>query len=63
MFVLVPEDVAAGQLRQKTLDSVTDGLQLLPSNVLLFVLGAPKSSSIEVIVEYRAPSVTGVVRV
>jgi hypothetical protein len=55
--------VAGGKLRQETSDNVTDGLQLLQRNVLLLVLGALKSSSLKVLVHYRAPFVNGDVHV
>jgi predicted AAA+ superfamily ATPase len=42
---------------------VTDGLQLFPNNVLFFILGAPKSSSLEALVQNRAPNVARLVRV
>jgi hypothetical protein len=61
--MFVHEDVAAGKPRQETFNRVTDGLQLLPCNVMLIVLGAPKSSSREVLVRDRAPSIARAVRV
>jgi hypothetical protein len=57
------KDVASGHMRQESLDNVTDGLQLLLGIVMLFVLGAPKSLNREVLVHYRASSVTGDVHV
>jgi hypothetical protein len=52
--LLALEDVA-GKLGQETLDGVTDGLKLFSCNVLVFVLGAPKSSNIEALT-IRSPS-------
>jgi hypothetical protein len=63
MVVFAHEDVAGGEARKETLDNVTDGFQLLRCNVLLFVHGAPKCSSLDVLVQYRAPSLAGAVRV
>jgi hypothetical protein len=63
LVILVHEDVVAGQVQQKTLDGVTDGLQVFPFNVMMFVLGAPKYSSLETLVHNRLPSVASVVRV
>jgi hypothetical protein len=38
MVVFVEEDVAASYMWQEAEDGQTDGLQFLPSNVLVFVL-------------------------
>jgi hypothetical protein len=57
------KDVAAGQMRQESLDGVTDGLQLFLGNVMLLLLDAPKSSSLEGPVQDRSPSVARLVRV
>jgi hypothetical protein len=59
----VQKDVAGGKLWYETLDNVTDGLQLLLGNVLLFVFLALESSCLELFVKDRAPFITGVVRV
>jgi hypothetical protein len=63
MVVFVLEDVASSKLRDETLDGVTDGLQFFPSNVMFFVLGALKSSSLEALGQNRSPSVVRAVRV
>jgi hypothetical protein len=63
LVVFVHEDVVADHLRQETLDCVSYGLRLCPCNVLLFGLGAPKSSSLEALARDRCPSVARAVRV
>jgi hypothetical protein len=47
LVVIVEEDVAASEMWQEVEDGQTDGLQFLPSNVLVLVLWSPEAACFE----------------
>jgi hypothetical protein len=63
LVVFVEEDVAANYMWQEAEDGQTDGLQLLPDNVLFFVLWSPEAARFESVVQYCPPTIPRTVAV